>query len=172
MERLSVSKCNVRRELEDISELKVSIEKEGILQPILVRPSREGKGFYEVVVGRKRFEAALQLGLTVIPAIVKDLSDDQARLKSLVENIQRQSLSPMEEAEEIQSYWEKLGSLRRISELLGISHTYVAENLLKSKDFRAVAEMLLSIDNEMYQTERGLGGLGSWEDWITRFTRL
>jgi ParB family chromosome partitioning protein len=129
LERLVVSPQNVRKELGDITDLKASIAKEGVLQPIIVRPSKEKEGFYEVVVGRRRFEAARQLGLKAIPAVVKELDDDQARLESLVENIQRQSLSPMEEASEIRSYWQKLGSLRKVAELLGISHTYVADKL-------------------------------------------
>jgi ParB/RepB/Spo0J family partition protein len=128
LERLVISPQNVRRELGDIADLKASIAKEGMLQPVLVRPSKE-KGLYEVVVGRRRFEAAKQLGLKSIPAIVKELDDETARIESLVENIHRRSLSPMEEAEEIRRYWQKLGSLRRVAEVLGISHTYVAEKL-------------------------------------------
>ncbi|MEM2704786.1 MAG: ParB/RepB/Spo0J family partition protein [Candidatus Bathyarchaeia archaeon] len=97
LEKLTISKFNVRRELGDISELVDSIKTVGVLQPILVRPI--GKDRYEVIVGSRRFAAAQKAKLKTIPAIVKEMSDDEAIIESLVENIQRGDLEIEEIAE-------------------------------------------------------------------------
>jgi len=97
LEKLTISKFNVRRDLGDISELVESIKAVGVLQPILVRPI--GKDKYEVIVGSRRFAAAQKAKLKVIPAIVKEMSDDEAIIESLVENIQRGDLEIEEVAE-------------------------------------------------------------------------
>jgi ParB/RepB/Spo0J family partition protein len=97
LEKLTISKFNVRRELGDISELVESIKAVGVLQPILVRPIGGDK--YEVVVGSRRFAAAQKAKLKTIPAIVKEMSDDEAIVESLTENIQRGDLEIEEIAE-------------------------------------------------------------------------
>lgn len=97
LDRLEVSKFNVRREIGDISELVDSIKAVGVLQPIIVRPA--GKDRYEVIVGSRRFAAAQKAKLKTIPAIVKEMSDDEAIVESLVENIQRGDLGIEEIAE-------------------------------------------------------------------------
>lgn len=97
LDRLTVSKLNVRRELGDISELVESIKAVGVLQPILVRPS--GKNSFEVVVGSRRFAASKKANLKTIPAIVREMTDDQAIVESLTENIQRGDLEIEEVAE-------------------------------------------------------------------------
>ena len=88
--KLTVSRFNVRRELGDISELVDSIKAVGVLQPILVRPV--GRDRYEVIVGSRRFAAAQKAKLKTIPAIVKEMSDEEAVIESLTENIQRGDL--------------------------------------------------------------------------------
>jgi ParB/RepB/Spo0J family partition protein len=90
IEKLTISKFNVRKELGDISELVESIKSVGVLQPILVRPI--GRDKYEVVVGSRRFAAAQKAKLKAIPAIVKEMSDEEAIIESLTENIQRGDL--------------------------------------------------------------------------------
>lgn len=101
LEKLIVSKFNVRRDPGDISELVESIKAVGVLQPILVRPTEDDK--YEIIVGSRRFAAAKKAGLKTIPAIVKDLSDDEAIIESLTENIQRGDLDLEEIAEAYQT---------------------------------------------------------------------
>ena len=77
-----------------------SIKSEGILQPLLVRPV--GKK-YEVVAGERRYRAALEAGLTEVPATIREMTDGQAVQYALVENLQREDLNPVEEAEGILS---------------------------------------------------------------------
>jgi len=81
---------------ESLNELANSIKSQGIIEPILARV-RGGK--YELVAGERRFRAAKKAGLTVIPAIVKDFSDEESLEISLIENLQREDLNPMDEAE-------------------------------------------------------------------------
>lgn len=82
--------------LESIAELADSIKAQGIIQPILARP-RNGR--FELVAGERRWRAARKAGLTMIPAIVKDFSDEESLEAALVENLQREDLNPMDEAE-------------------------------------------------------------------------
>lgn len=81
---------------ESLKELANSIKEQGIIEPILAR-MRNGK--YEIVAGERRWRAARQAGLSVIPAIVKDFTDEQSLELSLIENLQREDLNPMDEAE-------------------------------------------------------------------------
>ncbi len=91
--RLRISKFNARRSVGDISELAASIRAVGVLEPILVRPA--GKQF-EVIIGSRRFAASKKVGLKSVPSIVKKLTDDQALVESLSENVQRGDLSEEE----------------------------------------------------------------------------
>lgn len=81
---------------EKLNDLKASIKEKGVLQPILVR---EKEGQYEVVAGERRLKAARALNLDEVPVIIKNVSDQEAFVIALVENIQREELNPIEEAE-------------------------------------------------------------------------
>ena len=81
---------------EGLKDLSASIKEHGIIEPILTR-MRDGK--YELVAGERRWRAAKQAGLAIIPAIVKDFTDEQSLELSLIENLQREDLNPMDEAE-------------------------------------------------------------------------
>src|ERR1700754_503639 len=83
-------------ELESLAE---SIRVQGVLQPILVRSSPAAPGRYQIVAGERRFRAAMQAGLNEIPAIQRDMDDSDAAVVALVENLQRQDLNAIEEAE-------------------------------------------------------------------------
>ncbi len=85
---------------EGMASLIASIQKDGILQPILVRPLGQK---YELVAGERRYRAASSLGLVDIPVVIKKLSDQEAQLLSLAENLQREDLNPVEETEGILS---------------------------------------------------------------------
>ena len=100
IDRLSISLLNVRKSIGDLTDLKSSIKSQGLLQPIIVRPKNKG---YEVVVGQRRFLACKELGWKEIPAIVRDLSDREALIFSLTENIQQDTLDPIERAEGVQA---------------------------------------------------------------------
>ncbi|WP_102126282.1 ParB/RepB/Spo0J family partition protein [Deinococcus planocerae] len=80
---------------ETLEELARSIREQGVLQPLLVRPL--GGGGYEIVAGERRWRAAGLAELREVPVLVRDLSDDQARLAAAVENLQRENLNPLEE---------------------------------------------------------------------------
>ena len=111
-----------RRRFENLEALAESIREKGILQPLLVR--RVGEA-YEVVAGERRLRAAAMAGLKEVPARVLDLSEKEARLLALVENLQREDLNP---------YEETLGVLALLSEDLGKSVEEVVGLLRKMKN--------------------------------------
>ncbi len=81
----------------DLQELIQSIQQHGILQPVLLRPT-DSEGNYQIVCGERRYRAALASGLTVIPATIRTLSDEEALEIQVIENLQRKDVLPMEEA--------------------------------------------------------------------------
>jgi ParB family chromosome partitioning protein len=112
---------------EKLNDLKASIKEKGVLQPILVR----NKGLqYEVVAGERRLKAARALGLEEIPAIVRDVSDQEAFIIALVENIQREELNPIEEAE----------AYRKMIDDFGYTQETVAQSV--GKDRSTVTNLL------------------------------
>ncbi|MBQ8062972.1 MAG: ParB/RepB/Spo0J family partition protein [Clostridia bacterium] len=83
-----------------LQELAKSIEANGVLQPMLVRPMEDGS--YQLVAGERRWRASRMAGLTEVPVIIREMSDEQAMQISLIENLQREDLNPIEEAEGLQ----------------------------------------------------------------------
>ncbi len=81
---------------QELTELTASIKESGVIQPIMVR--RKGDGVYELIAGERRWRASKAAGLTVIPAVLKNCTDQEALLLALVENLQREDLNPMETA--------------------------------------------------------------------------
>src|SRR5262245_45003368 len=79
-------------EAEALEELSISLKKQGVLQPIVVRPVGSG---YEIVVGERRWRAAQQAGLMKVPAVVRQIGDDQLLETALIENVQRENLNPI-----------------------------------------------------------------------------
>ena len=92
---------------ESISELAQSMKEHGVLQPVIVRPHRGGR--YEIVAGERRWRAAREAGLLEIPVIIKQLSEKQAAEINLIENVQREDLNAMEEAEAVKSLIKEHG---------------------------------------------------------------
>jgi ParB/RepB/Spo0J family partition protein len=128
--KLFIGEMNVRKSAGDISELKLSIQEKGILQPLLVRPQ---KSKYEVIVGSRRYEAAKALGLKTVPVIIRPLNDADALSLSLVENIQRSDLELEEEAEGILKLMKldpkRFASVKTVAKTLGRSESSVRELL-------------------------------------------
>ena len=128
--KLFVGESNVRKSVGDITELKLSIEEKGILQPLLVRPL---KNRFEVVVGSRRYEAAKALGLRKVPVIIKPMSDTEALSLSLVENIQRSDLELEEEAEGVLKLMKldpkRFANAKSVGKELGRSESAVRELL-------------------------------------------
>lgn len=110
-----------------LSDLKESIQRHGVLQPIIVRKSIKG---YDIVAGERRFRAAQQAGLTTIPAIVREFSETLMREIALLENLQREDLSPLEEAEAYASLLDHLSvTQEELAKRLGKSRPHIANHL-------------------------------------------
>ncbi|MFC0186664.1 ParB/RepB/Spo0J family partition protein [Fictibacillus aquaticus] len=110
-----------------IAELKESIEQHGILQPIVLRKSIKG---YEIVMGERRFRAAKEAGLKVMPAIVRDLSEQEMMEIALIENLQREDLNPVEEAQAYQKLIEHLKlTQEELALRLGKSRPHITNHL-------------------------------------------
>ncbi|WP_164670555.1 ParB/RepB/Spo0J family partition protein [Virgibacillus doumboii] len=107
-----------------IEELKDSILEYGIIQPLIVRKSIKG---YEIVVGERRFRAAKEAALESIPAIVKELTDEKMMEVALLENLQREDLTPIEEAHAYSNLMNELGITQdELSKRLGKSRSHIA----------------------------------------------
>jgi ParB family chromosome partitioning protein len=110
-----------------LEELAASIRENGILQPILVRPFEGG---YQLVAGERRLSAAQRAGLLRVPAVVKDVPDERLLEYALVENIQREPLNPIEEAQAYQRLMDATRSTQeQISERLGKERSTIANTL-------------------------------------------
>lgn len=113
---------------EALQELAGSIADHGVLQPILVRPQIYGG--YQIVAGERRYRASRMAGLTEIPAIVRELDDSQTMQLALIENLQRQDLSPMEEAQGYRTLMDTYGfSQEEVARTVGKSRSAVANTL-------------------------------------------
>ena len=102
--RIQAGKYQPRTRMDDgsLSELAASIKSQGIMQPVLVRPvAGEGSIGYEIIAGERRFRAAQLAGLDEIPVLVREVDDQNAAAMALIENIQREDLNPLEEAQGI-----------------------------------------------------------------------
>ncbi len=123
-------------EADAIEELKDSILQFGVLQPIIVRQAIKG---YEIVVGERRFRASKEAGLDTIPAVIRDLSDQDMMELALLENLQREDLNPMEEAE----------AYDRLINELDIRQEELARRLGKSRPHIANMIRLLSLPKKV-----------------------
>ena len=121
---------------EKLEQLSESIKENGIIQPIIVE--KKGEGRYEIVAGERRWRAAKKAGLKEIPAIVRDYTDQQRLVVALLENVQREDLNPIEEA---QAYKELIDK--------GLKQEEVAEKVGKSRPVIANSLRLLQLDPEV-----------------------
>lgn len=111
---------------ERLAELAASISEHGLAVPILVRPSGDG---YIIVHGERRYKAVQTLGWEAIPAEVRDIPEDQARWLSLIENIQREDLSPIEEGQEYRRILDAGITHAELGERIGKSQSYIAHKM-------------------------------------------
>lgn len=113
---------------ETLAELADSISQHGILQPLLVRPIFGGG--YQIVAGERRWRAARMAGLTTVPAIIRELDDEQVMEIALIENLQREDLSPLEEAMGYQSLMDSYDMTQEeVAKIVGKSRSAVANVL-------------------------------------------
>jgi ParB family chromosome partitioning protein len=120
-----------RMDAEALGELAASITAHGVMQPILVRPNG---GRYEIIAGERRWRAARMAGLATVPALVREVPDRQALAVSLIENIQREDLNPLEEA----------AGIRRLLDEFSMTHAEAAQALGRSRS--AVTNLLRLLD--------------------------
>ena len=119
---------------ESLAELARSIKAQGMMQPVLLRPRPQGG--YELVAGERRWRAAGLAGLQSVPASIKEVTDQQASVMALIENIQREDLRPLDEA----------GALQRLHDEYGLTHQEVADAVGKSRAAVTNALRLLSLE--------------------------
>jgi ParB family chromosome partitioning protein len=134
-------------------ELAQSIKSQGVMQPILVRPldaAVHGAGQYEIIAGERRFRAARLAGLDEVPVLVKAVADEAAAVMALIENIQREDLNPLEEAQGLQRLVRDFGlTHEQAAQAVGRSRS-AASNLLRLLNLaESVQQMLLAGDLEM-----------------------
>ncbi len=114
---------------EKIEELSLSIKEHGVVQPIIIRPIENQR--YEIVAGERRWRAARKTQLTKIPAIIRNLSEQEVMEIALIENIQREELSPIEEASALKSLMDKFSyTQNHLAQRLGRSRSAIA-NILR-----------------------------------------
>ena len=124
---------------EKLAELAKSIQKNGIIQPIAVRPSKTENGKYEIVAGERRWLAAQRAGLHKIPVTILDLSDVESLEVAIVENIQRDDLNPIEEAR----------GFKRLNEEFKYDHDSISKLMSKSRSHISNTLRLLTLPNDV-----------------------
>ena len=128
---------------EKLNELASSIKEHGIIQPVVLR--REGNG-YVIVAGERRYRAARKAGLKKIPCVIRELSEDQNLLIAIIENMQREDLNPIEEAE----------GLSRMIDVYGLTQDAVSKSVGKSRPYITNSLRLLKLPEEVREiTETG-----------------
>lgn len=126
---------------ESLAELAESIKAQGVMQPVLVRPV--SPGYYEIIAGERRWRAAQIAGLQEVPALIREVPDEAALAMSLIENIQRENLNPLEEAMGIQRLIKEFGMTHQAaSQALGSSRSAVS-NLLRLLNLPSPVQELL-----------------------------
>ncbi len=147
VERLRPGKYQPRTHMdqESLAELAASIKAQGIMQPILVRAvdSTPGAERYEIVAGERRWRASQLAGLSEVPVLVRSIPDEQALAMALIENIQRENLNPLEEAQGLQRLVEEFGlTHQQAADAVGRSRP-AASNLLRLLQLTAAVQDLL-----------------------------
>lgn len=127
-----------------LAELADSIRSQGIIQPIVVRPI--GVGQYEIIAGERRWRAAKLAGLATVPTVVRQIDDQSALAIALIENIQRENLTAIEEAR----------AIRQLAESFALTHEQVAQTLGRSRE--AVSNLLRLLKLEVSVQEAVLDG--------------
>lgn len=135
--RLQAGKYQPRTRMDEgaLSELAESIRSQGIMQPILVRPLEGNADRYEIIAGERRFRAAQIAGLKEVPVLVKKVADEHAAVMALIENIQREDLNPLEEAQ----------GVRRLLDEFGLTHEQAAVAIGRSRSATSNLLRLLNL---------------------------
>jgi len=115
---------------ESLEELSNSIKERGVIQPILVRPDKNSNGKYEIIAGERRWIASQNAGLHEVPVIIFDIDDVKSLEFAIVENVQRQNLNPIEEAQGYKRLIDQFNyNHDKLSQFIGKSRSYIANSL-------------------------------------------
>ena len=146
VERIRRGRHQPRRIVDEsaLEELAHSVRSRGIVQPIVVRPT--GNGGFEIVAGERRWRAAQMAGLHEVPVVVRECSDSEAAAVALIENIQREDLNPIEEAE----------GYRTLADEFGLTHQALADTVGRSRSSVSNTLRLLELNRDVRAlVERG-----------------
>ena len=150
LDRLQAGRYQPRTRMDEGSlyELAESIKSQGVMQPVLVRPVGDGR--YEIIAGERRVRAARLAGLDQVPVLVREVPDESAAVMALIENIQREDLNPLEEAQGLQRLIDEFKlTHEQAAQAVGRSRS-AASNLLRLLNLSApVQQMLMAGDLEM-----------------------
>lgn len=128
----------------ELTDLAQSIREHGIVQPVVVRPSPQQQGHYEIIAGERRWRAAQRAGLVEIPVIVRDVSDRTALELAIIENVQRADLNPIEEALGYEQLIEEHSySQADLGQVIGKSRSHVANTLRLLKLPDAIRDLVV-----------------------------
>jgi ParB family chromosome partitioning protein len=147
IEFVSPNPRNPRRNFAEaeLTDLAQSITEHGIVQPVVVRPSPNQPGRYEIIAGERRWRAAQRAGLAEIPIIVREVNDRTALELAIIENVQRADLNPVEEALGYQQLIDEHGySQADLGQIIGKSRSHVANTLRLLKLPEVIRDMLVS----------------------------
>ncbi len=115
---------------DSLEELTNSIKKQGVIQPIVVRPDKSSEGKYEIVAGERRWLASQNAGLHEVPVVILNIDDVKSLEFAIVENVQRQDLNPIEEARGYQRLINDFNyNQEKLSQFIGKSRSYIANSL-------------------------------------------
>jgi ParB family chromosome partitioning protein len=145
VEKLHAGRFQPRRRFDQaaIDDLIESVRQKGILQPLLVRPDPDDKELFEIVAGERRWRAAQAVALHEVPAIVRELTDREALEVSLIENLQREDLSPLEEADGYRRLLDEFAHTQEeLAKAVGKSRSHVANTMRLLALPEAVKRML------------------------------
>jgi ParB family transcriptional regulator, chromosome partitioning protein len=186
---LKPSKSILRKDVGNLADLSNSIKEKGLLQPILVRNKQE---YYEIIAGRRRYEACKELGWRKIICHIVELDDKEAFEVSLIENIQRKTLNPIEEAEAYRKYVVDFGwgGITDLADRIGKSKSYldkklrllelpsdIIDSIFSSSIKISTAEELLPLRDEKQQlrlaalAERGILSSRGMRQLVTHIKR-
>ena len=141
---------------EQLRELANSIEKNGVLQPILVRAKKGQPNMFEIIAGERRWRAANFAGIKEIPAIVKDISDRESFEIGLIENLQRENLSPIEEAQGYKKLMVSFNYTQEdVAKIMNKSRSYIA-NVLRLLNLPAEVQDMVNNGDISYSIARSL----------------
>src|SRR4051812_16743016 len=140
----------------ELAELAASIRENGLLQPLVVRPA--GNGRYELVAGERRMRSVQRLGWTEVPVLVREVEDDALLVLALVENLQREELNPLEEAEGYRTLVDRFGfTQEEIAQAVGKERSTVANLLRLLKLAPSIRRMVEAGDLSMGHARALLG---------------